>query len=214
VNNSVVSRVSWRLILILILLAATLMASKLADNGRSASLARPLDSIGTSIAGFTGSGENLPLGPGALEALKCDAYLSRSYRKSGIDADLFIAYYAQQRSGESMHSPKHCLPGAGWEIWDYGSTDVGADGHNFTINKYSIEHDGDRRLVLYWYQSKTRIIASEYLGKVLLARDALLRHSTAGSIVRIIVPDQPGVLQSARDLAAGIIPQVQRCFSN
>jgi EpsI family protein len=214
VNNSLSIRTSWRLILTLVLLAATLMASKLADSGKSTSLAQPLDSIGTSIAGFIGNGVNLPLGPGAWAALKCDAYLSRTYRKSGIDADLFIAYYAQQRSGESMHSPKHCLPGAGWEIWDYGSTDVGANGRDFKINKYSISHEGDRRLVLYWYQSKTRIIASEYLGKVLLARDALLRHSTAGSIVRIIVPDQPGALESARDFASGVIPQVQRCFSN
>jgi EpsI family protein len=214
VNNSSSIRVSWRLLFTLVLLAATLMASKLADSGKSASLAQPLDSIGASIAGFSGSGENLPLGPGALAALKCDAYLSRSYRKSGIEADLFIAYYAQQRSGESMHSPKHCLPGAGWEIWNYGSTDVEADGRSFKINKYSISHEDDRRLVLYWYQSKTRIIASEYLGKVLLARDALLRHSTAGSIVRIIVPDRPGALESAREFASGIIPQVHRCFAN
>jgi hypothetical protein len=67
---------------------------------------------------------------------------------------------------------------------------------------------------LYWYQSKTRIIASEYLGKVLLTRDALLRNSTAGSIVRIIVPDRPGEIDAARDFAAGVIPQVQHCFGN
>lgn len=212
VNHSLSSPLSWRLALIVILLAATLMASKVADNRTPESLGRPLDTIGTNIAGFTGNADNLPLGPGAWEALKCDAYLSRLYHKSGIEADLFIAYYAQQRSGESMHSPKHCLPGAGWEIWDYGSTDVPAGGSNFKINKYSISHDGDRRLVLYWYQSKTRIIASEYLGKVLLARDALLRNSTAGSIVRIIVPDQPGVLEAAREFASGVIPQVQHCF--
>ena len=166
--NHSFNRISWRLALTVVLLAATLMGSKLADNRKSESLARPLDTIGTNIAGFTGNAENLPLGPGASAALKCDAYLSRVYRKSGIDADLFIAYYAQQRSGESMHSPKHCLPGAGWEIWDYASTDVAADGRSFKINKYSISHEGDRMLVLYWYQSKTRIIASEYLGKVLL----------------------------------------------
>jgi EpsI family protein len=213
VNHSS-SSVSWRLALTVVLLAATLMGSKLADNRKSESLAQALDTIGTNIAGFTGNAENLPLGPGAWAALKCDAYLSRVYRKSGIDADLFIAYYAQQRSGESMHSPKHCLPGAGWEIWDYASTDVAAGGRSFKINKYSISHEGDRRLVLYWYQSKTRIIASEYLGKVLLARDALLRNSTAGSIVRIIVPDRPGALEAARDFASGVIPQVQHCFAN
>jgi EpsI family protein len=67
-------------------------------------------------------------------------------------------------------------------------------------------------LVLYWYQSKGRIIASEYTGKLLLARDALLQNSTAASIVRIIVPDQPGALESARELASGVIPQLQRRF--
>jgi EpsI family protein len=111
-----------------------------------------------------------------------------------------------------MHSPKHCLPGSGWEIWDYGSTEIATGGSDFKVNKYSIENSGDRRLVLYWYQSKGRIIASEYLGKVLLARDALFQNSTAGSIVRIIVPDQPGALDYARGFASDLIPQVQQSF--
>jgi EpsI family protein len=190
------------------------MASKLTANRRSQLLTEPLDTIGTSIAGFSGNAENLPLGPGVREALRCDAYLSRVYRKSNIEADLFIAYYSQQRSGESMHSPKHCLPGAGWEIWDYGSTDVPVGDRSFRVNKYSISHDSDRNLVLYWYQSKSRIIASEYLGKILLARDALMQKSTAGSIVRIIVPDRPGVLDAARNFASALIPQVQHCFGD
>jgi EpsI family protein len=206
--------ISWRLGGTVLLLAATLMASKLTSNRKSQLLNEPLDTIGTNIAGFAGNGENLPLGQGVREALRCDAYLSRDYRKANIEANLFIAYYNQQRSGESMHSPKHCLPGAGWEIWDYASTDVPVGDHSFRINKYSISHDSDRMLVLYWYQSKTRIIASEYLGKILLARDALLQKSTAGSIVRIIVPDRPGVLDEARNFASALIPQVQRCFGN
>ena len=67
-------------------------------------------------------------------------------------------------------------------------------------------------LVLYWYQSKERVIASEYVGKILLARDALMQNATAGSIVRIIVPDQPGALETARAFASELIPQMQRCF--
>ena len=91
-----------------------------------------------------------------------------------------------------MHSPKHCLPGSGWEIWNYASTDIPAGDESFTINKYSISHEGERRLVLYWYQSKNRIICPvEYMGKVLLARDTLLQNSTAASIVPTVVPDQP-----------------------
>ena len=217
-KQSSFSRVSWRLAGALILLALTLTASKLTENRKSQPLAQPLDTIDKSIAGFTGR-ENSALTPGVLAQLKCDSYLSRIYRKSksgqsSLDADLFIAYYAQQRSGESMHSPKHCLPGAGWEIWDYGSAEIPVGAERIKVNKYSISHESERMLVLYWYQSKPRIIASEYLGKIMLARDALLQHSTAGSIVRIMVPDQPGALEQARGFAASLIPQVRHCFGD
>jgi EpsI family protein len=210
-ENVMKSRFPWHVAGTLVLLAATLTASKLTAHRRSDVLAQPLDNVSREIQGSVGS-ENPPLNDHVLHELKCTNYLSRTYVKPGIKTDLFIAYYAEQRAGESMHSPKHCLPGGGWEIWDYGKTDVQANGRDFVINKYSIENSGDRRLVLYWYQSKGRIIASEYMGKLLLARDALFQNSTAASIVRIIVPDQPGALDSARSFASELIPQVQRSF--
>src|SRR5438105_1821014 len=47
--------------------------------------------------------------------LKADDYLLRTYRDGkGQTVDFFIAYYKTQRAGESMHSPKNCLPGSGW----------------------------------------------------------------------------------------------------
>jgi len=205
------SNIPWHVAGALALLAATLSASRLTAYRRSEALTQPLDSIGREIQGFKGT-ENPPLDDRVLGQLKCSSYLSRTYAKNGVQAELFIAYYAQQRAGESMHSPKHCLPGAGWEIWDYGTTDIQAGGRSFEVNKYSIENAGDRRLVLYWYQSKGRFFASEYWGKLLLVRDALMQNSTAGSIVRIIVPDQPGALDSARALASALIPQVRRSF--
>jgi EpsI family protein len=212
-KHSLSPHISWQFAGTVLLLAATLMASRLTANRKAEALAQPLQTIDTHIAGFTGT-DRPALDQRVLSTLLSDAYLSRLYRKSNIEADLFIAYYAQQRSGESMHSPKHCLPGAGWEIWDYASMDIPVGGRSFKINKYSISRESDRMLVLYWYQSKTRIIASEYLGKVLLARDAFLQNSTAGSIVRIMVPDRPGALEEARGLASELIPQVQRCFGH
>jgi EpsI family protein len=205
------SRFPWHVAGTLALLTATLAASKLTAHRRSDALSQPLDNISRQIQGLVGS-DDPPLTARVLHELKCSSYLSRTYVKPGLQANVFIAYYTEQRAGESMHSPKHCLPGSGWEIWDYGKTDIQVSGRSFEINRYSIANSGERRLVLYWYQSRGRIIASEYMGKVLLARDALMQNSTAGSIVRIIVPDQPGALDSARGLASDVLPQVQRCF--
>ena len=206
-------RISWHALIVLLLLSATLVAAKLSEPRVPELLAQPLDTIPWNIAGFTGSA-NPPLSEGVLGKLLADSYLLRTYRKDDMPADLFIAFYARQRAGESMHSPKHCLPGSGWEIWNYGNTEIPVNGRPVTVNEYSINHAGDRRVVLYWYQSKTRIIASEYMGKLLLARDALMQNSTAGSIVRIIVPDRPGALKQARQFATELVPYVQRCFGS
>jgi EpsI family protein len=204
-------RFSYRVICTCALLSATLVASKVTAHRTTEALAQPLDSIPFTLGEFSGS-SNPPLTENVLKELKASNYISRRYRKSGLEADLFIAYYAQQRAGESMHSPKHCLPGAGWEIWDYDSMPIAVGGREFTVNKYSISHAGERKQVLYWYESRERVFSSEYLGKLLLARDALMHNSTAASLVRIIVPDQPGAADAAGRFASVLIPEIQRCF--
>ena len=193
------------------LLATTLVASKVTSYRRPDYLAQPLETISRQIAGLQGD-DNPPLADDVLLQLKPSSYLSRKYQKAGMAADLFITFYSVQRAGESMHSPKHCLPGAGWEIWDYGILEIEAGGRKYKVNRQFISRENVRMVVLYWYQSKSRIIASEYSGKILLAKDALLQNSTAASIVRIIVPDTPGALETAKGFAAELIPQVNRCF--
>ncbi|MEO8368205.1 MAG: exosortase C-terminal domain/associated protein EpsI [Candidatus Solibacter sp.] len=197
----------------LLLLSLTLAASKVTSDRQPRALRQPLETVETRLGDFVGT-DNPPLSDGVLKELKPTSYLERTYRKGDLAADLFIAFYAQQRAGESMHSPKHCLPGSGWEIWDYGTMDIAAAGRKFTVNKYSVSRDAQRRLVIYWYQSHNRVFASEYLGKILLARDALVKNSTAGSIVRIVVPDQPGALQEAAELASSVVVRVGRCFGD
>jgi EpsI family protein len=193
-----------------LLLAATLTVSLTAHH-KAGPLTRTLDTIDRQISGFTGT-DNPPLDANTLRLLQPTSYLGRTYVKTSLQADLFIAFYAQQRSGVVLHSPKYCLPGSGWEIWNYDSASIPVNGRTFNVNKYSISREGERRLVLYWYQYKNRIIASEYLGKILLARDTLLQNSSAASIVRVVVPDQPGAFEPARAFASELIPQVQRCF--
>jgi EpsI family protein len=197
----------------LLLLSVTLAMSKVTSNRLPLPLSEPLESIGLQLAGFTGV-RNPALQENVLRELKPTSYITRTYRKADLPADVFIAFYAQQRAGESMHSPKHCLPGSGWEIWDYSTMEVSAQGRTYTVNKYSISRETRRSLVLYWYQSPGRIFASEYMGKLLLARDALFRNSTSGSIVRIIVPDAPGTLQQSTALASALMPEVARCFGD
>jgi EpsI family protein len=195
------------------LLLGTTLLSGLTAHRIPEPLAFPLDQIDSKIEGWTAGGDQTLPEP-TLRALTPTAYLVRPYRKNQSQLELFIAYYAQQRAGESMHSPKHCLPGSGWEIWKHDSTLILVHGKQVQINKYSIRNAGQKMLMFYWYQSKTRIISNEYLGKILLAQDTLLSGHTAGSIIRIMLPDTPSASEEGVAFAARLIPQAERCFGS
>jgi EpsI family protein len=141
--------------------------------------------------------------------LKADDYMLRQYRDpSGHVVDLFVAYYKTQAAGESMHSPKNCLPGSGWTpiVNDHVFMKTNADGKPVEVNRYVIENGNDRALVVYWYQANGRVIANEYWGKFYLVVDAIRTHRRDGAIVRLLVPlrkdaNQQQALESALDFA-------------
>jgi EpsI family protein len=195
------------------LLICTLAASGLTARRISQPLVIPLEQIDSSILGWTAIGEQT-LPPGTLKTLNATSYLARNYSRGDERLELFIAFYEQQRAGESMHSPQHCLPGAGWEIWQQRSALVTVDGNEIAINQDRIENFGSRKIMFYWYQSRNRIVASEYLGKLFLARDTLVSGQTAGSIVRIILPDTPGASQDGLAFATRLIPAVWRSLGH
>ncbi len=207
------SRTNLFFLLTAVLLAGTILAGGLTSRRISEPLVSPLELIAPQIDGWVKyKDEKLPAP--TLHALDPTSYLVRTYTKGNMSMDLFIAFYAQQRAGESMHSPKHCLPGSGWEIWQQDTALIPVNGQRIRVNKYSIEGSGTRMLMFYWYQSKSRIFASEYLGKILLARDTVLTGRTAASIVRIMLPDVPGASEQGVAFASKLIPEMQHCFGS
>ena len=152
------------------------------------------------------------------DVLKADDYVMRAYRdEKGQQVDLFIAYYKMQKAGDSMHSPKNCLPGAGWGIVESNEVAMHAENpaHPIMINRYLIEKNGTKSLVLYWYQANGRVIASEYWGKIYLVLDALRTGRRDGAIVRFVVPIRKGSdgraeLQSGLDMARNTVPFLPR----
>jgi EpsI family protein len=134
-----------------------------------------------------------PLDANVLSVLGVDDYLNRAYyRPDRAAVGLYIGYYKSQRQGDAIHSPLNCLPGAGWEpvSKDYLTIPVQApDGSgSISVNRYVIQKGLDRQLVLYWYQSHGRVVASEYWSKFYLVRDAMRLNRTDAALVRVIVP--------------------------
>jgi EpsI family protein len=191
----------------LFLLLGTLAAWQVLARS-SEPLAAPLENIGSRIADWELVAE-APLQKDVLDVLTPTSYLSRTYGRQGSNLALLIVYYANQRSGDSLHSPRNCLPGSGWEIWSYDTADVSAGNRRIPINSFGVQNGSYRMRVLYWYQSRKHIFASEYLGKLFLMRDSLLDGTASGSLVRITLADTAGDLHGGLQFAATLIPKLQ-----
>lgn len=141
-----------------------------------------------------------------LDVLQADDLLNRTYVRGSTGANLFVAAFRSQRTGKAPHSPKNCLPGSGWTPLDSRQVevDVGRD-QPIPVNRYIIAHGEDRSLVMYWYQSRDRAVASEYAAKFWVVADAIRYNRTDTALVRVIVPIQDRDEASAEAAAVDFI---------
>lgn len=134
------------------------------------------------------------------DVLRADDYVTRDYAASPTKvANLFVAFFKSQRAGQTPHSPKNCLPGAGW-VWTVSDTipvNVAGRTEPIQINRYIVSKGDDRSVVLYWYQSRDRVVASEYKAAAFVALDALRYNRTDTALVRVVVP----IAKSGQDAA-------------
>jgi EpsI family protein len=143
-----------------------------------------------SIGAWQRTGNDQILDDATLKVLRASEYLSRYFRKPGGPiANLYVGYYASQRSGATYHSPLNCLPGSGWTLGEPGKATIPLpDGTSFIANKYVIQNGEDKELMIYWYQGRGRNVASEYWGKVYTVLDSVRLRRSDGAMVRVTVP--------------------------
>lgn len=158
---------------------------------------RPLDTMPTTL----GTWQLIQTGvieQDVLDVLKADDILNGVYCSSAYpdcaktgqgSANLFVAAFRTQRNGKTPHSPKNCLPGSGWVPLSSGeiAIDVGRAAP-ITVNRYMIAYGSQRELVLYWYQSRDRAVASEYKAKFWVMADAIRWNRTDTALVRVVIP--------------------------
>ncbi len=133
---------------------------------------------------------------------------------------LFIGYFATQRTGQTMHSPQHCLPGAGWVFDSRKYTTIqDVNGKDYHVGEYVISNGEQRQFVIYWYQAHGRSVPNEYMAKAYMVADAIRMNRTDGALVRVITPVLPGeTLASARARAirftSQMLPSLPRFIPN
>jgi EpsI family protein len=173
---------------------------------------QPLSAFPTQIGDWRSRGEE-PLEDDVLQVLGVDEYVNRTYvDQASVPLNLYIGYYASQRTGSTIHSPQNCLPGSGWQPVESSRIQLTAGGMTFPVNRYVIQKGMTRQVVYYWYQGRGRIVANDYANKLWLMVDAARLHRTNGSLVRIVVPESSELAtdadRAAADFSRGIAPRL------
>jgi EpsI family protein len=126
-----------------------------------------------------------------------------------------VGYHARQVRGQSIHSPRNCLPGSGWEALANTTSVIQTANGPVEVNRYLVHRKGQSALVVYWYQGRGRIESNEYRVKWNLLVDAALRRRSEEALVRVMVPVQgsePEALKVAEQVAAELVSAVGRAL--
>ena len=200
----------WRFVIAVAMLAGTALLLQ-ARNGSEIIAARmPLASFPHTFDGWTGI--DIPMTQDVLDVLGPGDFLLRNYQDPVRRAQLglFIAYFPSQRAGDTIHSPKNCLPGAGWAPVRSDRIMMNVPGHApFSANRYVIAKGPEQQLVLYWYWAHDRAVASEYAAKFYLVTDSIRLRRSDGSLIRLTTSLGPNQdVESAQKVLASFASNV------
>lgn len=177
----------WRLLPVLLLIAGTAALLQAHERPEVVPPHKSLSDFPMQISSW--SGTPLSLSADELSVLGPGEFLLRDYQRTATEpiVNLYAAYFPSQRTGDTIHSPKNCLPGSGW-VPDESSQLLitTAPGQSILVNRYIVSKELSRDLVLYWYQAHGRVTPSEYWAKVFLVSDAIRMNRTDGALLRIV----------------------------
>jgi EpsI family protein len=183
--NSTPARVGT---LFLVLQAAILYSS---ERPELIPVSRPLADFPSALGSWQQYGPEGVLDEETRAILNADDLLNRVYVDPSTRRRAFfsVAAFHTLRNGKAPHSPKNCLPGSGWtqvSADDKFAVDIGA-AQPILVNRYIVAHGNERSVVLYWYQSRDRVVANEYKAKFWVMADAIRLNRTDTALVKVVV---------------------------
>lgn len=180
---------SLRFVVAALIMASTALMLRARPSNEIFPPRAPLSSLPAQFGEW--SGNDLTIDQQTLDILGAGEFLSRNFTKPGeLPIDVLIAYYPSQKAGDTLHTPNHCLLGAGWVPIQKEVVQLSrADGTPFPANRAIwVTAEAERQLVIYWFQAHDRAVASEYVSKYYLVADSMRMNRSDGALIRLITP--------------------------
>jgi EpsI family protein len=158
-----------------------------------------LDQLPRRILGFDGRDDRFD--ESVYRALNADYHLLRQYRgEGGQSVWLYIGYYGTAKGGRPSHVPQSCYTGQGFSIveWTKIALPSRAEGRTLSsveraalgnvsgmLNKMHVKRGNAHQLVLFWYQSKHKVLADGIEQNLQRIKNRLLYNRDDGAFVRL-----------------------------
>lgn len=128
--------------------------------------------------------------PEVMAILRPTDYLSRDYVDGrGDRVTLYIGYHGGREGDGGIHSPRNCLPSAGWFIDSSGLVPVRLhDGRDIEVVNTVMSKDVETASFYYWYQVRGRLLTSEYALKLAEILNSLVSRRKDAAFIRISMP--------------------------
>lgn len=201
-----------------LLLTGVVVTTTGARTQREMELERPLDEVvAREFLGWQGRDIEISEEEQAIAGMS--SYVLRIYEPAGVTPQeaaaagfsVYVGYYPSQAQGQTIHSPKNCLPGGGWEPLVSSRETIETQLGPIQVNQYLIGNGPAQAAVLYWYQGRGRVEANEYAVKWHLLRDQAVHGRSDEALVRVIVPvdrDATAAFERAVEIAKQLVLQV------
>jgi EpsI family protein len=147
-------------------------------------LKKPLHDLPVKWMGWTG--KDFYFDDIIMDKLNVSDYIMREYRRGNNMVALYVGYYASQKKGAQIHSPKQCLPGGGrFKISERKRT-INIAGEKDASFIEAVYQKGDTlEVYYYWYKMKNAYITNEYVLKVYMILNSLRYRRNDAAFLRL-----------------------------
>ena len=178
-----------RITILLLILTVTYFVLNSTDTVTKTPILKPLELFPQQIGKWTLVKKHSLSAP-IIEKLGTDDYIDYVYASPhGNPFYLYVSYFGAVGVTGSYHSPKNCLPGGGWKFTDIRPLKLHihqSGPRQVSVNLAFIQNRAEKQLMIYWFQNRGRIIASEYWEKIYLVIDSIFKRRRDGSFIRIL----------------------------
>jgi EpsI family protein len=204
-------KAQWRYLTVYLLLGlAALFIATYATH--AVPVARPLQEIPIQLGNWKMTRQT-EFSLKVLAGLRPTDYLYREYADpQGRNLSLYIGYHDGGPDSGPIHSPRHCLPGAGWMAMAEQTTHLAIAGEQLKVVQSLYAKGSNQEFFVYWYQVKGEVLTSEYALKIAEIRNAMLHRRKDSAFIRISIPNAANVADPAGlagDFVARVFPHIK-----